>query len=65
MSSSERPRPYQPAKISIDDYERLTRMFKDLFAEQPLIKWSIYFAGIAGVCETIDFIWKLFKHFKP
>jgi hypothetical protein len=40
-------------------------MFKDLFAEQPLIKWSIYFAGIAGVCETIDFIWKLFKHFKP
>jgi hypothetical protein len=58
-------RPYSPAKISIDDYERLTKMFKGLFAEEPLIKYSIYAAGLAGVCDVIEFLWRIFLHFKP
>jgi len=63
MSNSEKPRPYQPAKITIDEYERLTKLFKEIFAEQPLIKWAIYLAGLGGLCDTIRFIWSAFKHF--
>jgi hypothetical protein len=62
MSNSDKPRGYQPAKITIDDVERLSKLFKELFAEQPLIKWAIYFAGIGGLCGALDFLWKLIQH---
>jgi hypothetical protein len=63
MSNNDKPRGYQPAKITIDDVERLTKLFKEIFAEQPLIKWSIYLAGLGGLCETLHFAWLVLKHF--
>ena len=61
MSNDEKRSQYQPAKITVDEYERLARLFKDLFAEHPMIKWAIYLAGIGGLAETLHVIWLAFK----
>jgi hypothetical protein len=65
MSDSQQTRPYTPTKIPIDDYERMAKLFKGLFAEEPGIKWAIYLAGVGGACATLDFIWKVIQHFHP
>lgn len=63
MSNSEKPRGYQPAKMTIEDIERLSKLFKDLFAEQPLIKYSIYAAGLAGAVEVGRALIEIIKFF--
>lgn len=61
MSDNEKGHKYTPARMNIDELERLTRLFKDIFAEQPLIKWSIYLAGFGGLLEGLHIIWLVIK----
>ena len=43
----------RPTKLTIEDIQNL----KGLFADNPLIKWSIIAAGVAGTLESIHILW--------
>ena len=43
----------RPTRLTIEDIQNL----KDLFADNPLIKWSIIAAGIASTLESIHILW--------
>jgi len=43
----------RPTKLTIEDIQNL----KDLFADNPLIKWSIIVAGLGGALEGLHILW--------
>jgi hypothetical protein len=47
--------PSRPTKLTIEEFHDL----KDLFSENPLIKWSIIAAGLGGALEAIHILWLL------
>jgi hypothetical protein len=49
------PNPSRPTKLTIEDIQNL----KDLFADNPGIKWSIIAAGIGGALEGFHILWLL------
>jgi hypothetical protein len=42
--------------LTIDEFQYI----RDLFAENPLIKWAIIAAGIGGALEALHILWLLF-----
>jgi hypothetical protein len=50
------PNPSRPTKLTIEEFQDL----KNLFADNPGIKWSIIAAGIGGALEGIHILWLLF-----
>ena len=48
----------RPGKLTIDEFQRVASVVRDLLADQPLIKYSIYAAGIAGVLDSAHLIWE-------
>jgi hypothetical protein len=55
--SPRKPGGYNPARLSAEEFQSLGIFFKDLFAENPLIKYSIIAAGIAGALESLHIGW--------
>jgi hypothetical protein len=54
--------PSRPARLTTDEFERLANVFKDLLAEQPLIKAAIIAAGIGGAIEILHTIWLAIRY---
>jgi hypothetical protein len=54
--------PARPARLTTDEFERLANVFKDLLAEQPVVKAAIIFAGIGGVIELIHTLWLAIRY---
>lgn len=58
----------KPGKLTIAEFQQVAGVVRDLLADQPLIKYSIYAAGIAGILDSIYWIWLfivfLFKSIK-
>jgi hypothetical protein len=50
---------YNPPKMTAEQFQGLATFFKDYLADNPIIKWSIIAAGIAGVFETAHTLWLL------
>jgi hypothetical protein len=47
----------KPGKWTFAEFKQVSEFTKDLLADQPLIKYSIYSAGVAGVLESAHLIW--------
>ena len=47
----------KPGKFTVNEFQQMATVVKSLLADEPLIKWSIYAAGVAGALETIHLIW--------
>ena len=47
----------KPGKLTIAEFQQFAGVVKDLLAEQPGIKYSIYAAGIAGFLQTLYLLW--------
>ena len=47
----------RPAKLTIDEFQQFGHVFKELLAESPAIKWSVYAAGVGGLLETLHIVW--------
>ena len=56
-SGSSKPSGYNPPKMTLDQFREYAAFFKELVAENPLVKWSIVLAGIGGVFETLHDLW--------
>ena len=54
--------PARPARLTTDEVERLANVFKDLLAEQPLVKAAIIAAGIGGGCEILHTLWLALRY---
>lgn len=56
----------KPGKLTIAEFQQIAGFVKDLLADQPLIKYSIYAAGAAGLLDSIHLIWEFYLFFiKP
>lgn len=51
----------EPSRMTPQEYQELAKSFKDLFADQPLIKWSIVAAGAGGVLDGLHVLWIFVK----
>jgi hypothetical protein len=47
----------KPGKWTFAEFKQVSEFTKDLLADQPLIKYSIYAAGVAGLLDTIHWIY--------
>jgi hypothetical protein len=47
----------KPGKWTLAEFKQAAALVKDLLADQPLIKFSIYAAGLAGALDCIHWIW--------
>jgi hypothetical protein len=50
---------FNPPRMTPQQFQELATFFKDYLADNPIIKWSIIAAGIAGVFETAHILWLL------
>jgi len=55
--SDEKSRPYTPARMTAQEFQELGTFFKQLIAENPLIKASVIAAGIGGALEGLHILW--------
>jgi hypothetical protein len=55
------PQP-KSSSIRVDEVERLTKLYKSVFEDQPLIKWSIIAAGFGGLLDGLHVLWLVLKH---
>ena len=53
---------YTPARRSTEEFMALGVFFKQLLAENPLIKASIVAAGIGGALESLHVLWLAGKY---
>jgi hypothetical protein len=51
-----------PARLTTREFQRLARVFKDLLADSPLVKYSILAAGLGGACEIGHTIWLALRY---
>lgn len=54
--------PARPARLTTEEFERLANVFKDLLAEQPLIKAAIILAGLGGAVEILHTLWLALRY---
>jgi hypothetical protein len=47
----------KPGKLTVAEFQQVAGVVRDLLADQPIIKWSIYAAGAAGLLDTIHWSW--------
>jgi hypothetical protein len=52
----------RPGKLTVEEFKAVSGIVRDLLADEPLIKYSIYAAGVAGALETAHLVW-LFLRF--
>ena len=48
---------YTPARLTPEEVRILGSFFKELLAENPIIKASIIAAGVGGALEAMHIIW--------
>jgi hypothetical protein len=53
---------YTPAQLPTKEFIALGVFFKQLLAENPLIKASIIAAGIGGALEGLHILWLAVRH---
>jgi len=46
-----------PSSLTIAEVQTLATFFKNLFSDNPLIKWSIVAAGIGGGLDVVHTFW--------
>lgn len=49
--------PPKPTKFTFEDVANFSRLFKELLADEPFLKWAIIAAGIGGVLESLHVLW--------
>lgn len=49
----------KPGKFTVAEFQQVAGVVRELLADQPLIKYSIYAAGLAGLLDSIHWIWLL------
>jgi hypothetical protein len=47
----------KPGKWTLAEIQQFAGFMKDLLADQPAIKYSIYAAGVAGLLDTVHWVW--------
>jgi hypothetical protein len=47
----------KPGKLTVAEFQQFAGFMKDLLADQPVIKYSIYAAGMAGLFDSIHWAW--------
>jgi hypothetical protein len=57
MSGSNKAGGYQPSRLTTDEFQRLAKLFKELLAENPLVRASIIAAGVGGAFGTLHVLW--------
>lgn len=53
----------KPGKWTFAEFKHVQDFTKDLLVDQPLIKYSIYAAGVAEVLESTHLIWTFITAF--
>jgi hypothetical protein len=53
--------PARPAKMTAEEFQSLGHFFKEIFAENPLIKIAIYAAGLGGALDSFHILWLFLK----
>lgn len=53
---------YTPAKMTSDEFQKLGLFFKDLLAENPMLKAAIISAGVGGVFDSLHVLWLALKY---
>jgi hypothetical protein len=49
----------KPGKLTPAEFQQVASTVKDLLADRPLIKYSIYAAGVAGALDSGHWLWLL------
>jgi hypothetical protein len=57
MSDENKGRGYTPARLTTQEIQDLGHFFKQLLADNPIIKMSIIAAGIGGFLEALHILW--------
>lgn len=47
----------KPGKFTVAEFQQVAGVVRELLADQPAIKYSIYAAGVAGLLDSIHWIW--------
>lgn len=59
---------YNPARLTVEEFQNLGFFFKQLLADNPLIKWAIIAGGIGGALDALHILWLagkfLLRHFR-
>jgi hypothetical protein len=58
--SPKQPTGYNPARErqnAFKEFQKIGMFFKELLADNPLVKWSIVAAGIGGALEGFHILW--------
>jgi hypothetical protein len=51
---------YNPPRMTLEQFKEYAKFFKDLLAENPVVKYSIVLAGIGGAFEAVHDSWLFF-----
>jgi hypothetical protein len=62
MADTKKPASFTPASLSVEDVKSLGMFFKELLAENPLVRYSIYAAGIGGALEGLHILWLMVRY---
>jgi len=60
MSPSSNPAP----RMTLDQFREYADFFKELLADNPVIKWSIILAGIGGFLDGVHVLYLFWQHVK-
>jgi hypothetical protein len=57
MSPANKPGGYTPGRLTAEEIQSLGMFFKQLLADNPLVKAAIIAAGIGGAFEILHTLW--------
>jgi len=50
--------------MTLDQFREYADFFKELLADNPVIKWSIILAGIGGFLDGVHVLYLFWQHVK-
>ncbi len=62
MAETKKPASFTPVRLSVEDVQILGTFFKQLLAENPVVKISIIAAGIGGALEGLRIVWLAIRY---
>jgi hypothetical protein len=54
-------RPTNPS-FTFSEFQQMAEFFKDFLAENPLVRYSIYAAGVGGLLEGFHILWLIARY---